>query len=81
MKLWKLTQNVNNDYDSYDSVVVAAKTEEEARLIRPDSYNSWDTEYRSYSWAEHPYQVQVELIGNAVKGTKEGIILASFNAG
>src|SRR6266550_3316382 len=33
MKLWLISQYVNAGYDTYDSAVVAAETEEEARLI------------------------------------------------
>lgn len=36
MKLWKISQTVNNDYETYDSAIVAAETEEEARLTHPD---------------------------------------------
>lgn len=32
MKLFLLTQDKNDEYDTYDSVVVAAKTEDEARI-------------------------------------------------
>jgi len=31
MKLWIISQSVNRGYDTYDSAVVAAETEEEAR--------------------------------------------------
>lgn len=33
--LWHLSQKENTDYDSYDSIVVAAYTEEEAKKIHP----------------------------------------------
>lgn len=33
MKLYLISQNVNNGYDTYDSAVVCAETEEEARMI------------------------------------------------
>ena len=38
MKLWLISQDVNNNYDTYDSAVVAAETEEEARVTFP---NRW----------------------------------------
>jgi hypothetical protein len=38
MKLWLISQDVNTGYDTYDSAVVAAETEEQARLIHPSQY-------------------------------------------
>ena len=43
MNLYLLTQTVNNNYDTFDSAVVAAETEEKARLIHPRG----DREYSS----------------------------------
>jgi hypothetical protein len=95
MNLYKIFQNVNEDWDTYDSAVVAAKSEEEARLIHPDDDHKWDTDrkewymvasgggriyYNSGSWVTLD-SVGVELIGKAVKGTPSGVIVASFNAG
>lgn len=37
MYLYKLTQTINNHYDTYDSVIVCAENEEEARRIHPSS--------------------------------------------
>lgn len=39
MKIYKLTQTVNDNYDTYDSVIVVAENEEEARSINPDGDN------------------------------------------
>lgn len=76
MKLWKLSQNVNNDYDTFDSAIVAAKTEEDAKTIHPTDYEFSS----SRTWCSVE-EVKVEYIGTATKGTKRGVILASFNAG
>ena len=35
MKLWKIYQDVNTGYDTYDSAVVVAATIEEACAIHP----------------------------------------------
>lgn len=35
MKLWKIWQEINDDYDAYRGAVVAAETEDEARQIHP----------------------------------------------
>jgi hypothetical protein len=78
MNLYKLTQEINTGYDTYDSCIVAAENEEKAVLITPDG--RWEKDYM-ISWCKSPDQVKCELIGMAVIGTKEGIILSSFNAG
>lgn len=84
MKLWLLSQDVNNDYYTYDSCVVAAETEEDARVIAPNGKRmpGWrGRTRRGWAWARRPEQVTVKLIGTAEDGTPEGVILASFNAG
>lgn len=84
MNLYKISQTVNNDWDTYDSAIVAAENEEEARKINPSIYVEgewWNDDYTSGSWCSTLEQVNVELIGIAKEGTKKGIIVASFNAG
>ena len=73
MNLYKISQEVNNDYDTYDSAIVAAKTKEEAKNISPSKYidDQWCL----------PVYVNVEFIGRAKKCTYAGVILASFHAG
>lgn len=38
MNLYLISQDVNNDYDTYDSAVVAASNEEDARNIHPSPF-------------------------------------------
>lgn len=76
--LRKISQNVNASYDSFDSAVVAAETEEAARQTNPDG-DRWGDIYSA--WCPDPQQVIVEHIGEAAPGIAAGIILASFNAG
>ena len=38
MKLYLISQDVNNDYDTYDSAVVVAKSEQDAREIHPSEF-------------------------------------------
>ena len=64
-------------YDTYDSCVVAAESEEIAKTIHPNSTAHWD----KYSWASSPEYVEASLIGVAIEGTGQGVICASFNAG
>lgn len=80
MNLYLLTQNVNTGYDTYDSAIVAAKDEDSARKINPSEFSKFGG-YNAWDWAISPEQVTVKLIGKATKGTLEGVILASFNAG
>ena len=63
-------------WDIYDSAVVAAKTEAEAKKMNPNGQ-----EYiHSGAWTS-PENVSVRLLGIASPGTKKGVICASFNAG
>jgi hypothetical protein len=79
MKLWLISQDENNDYDTFDSVVVAAETEEQAKSIHP--YSRIDA-WASSVWASSPNKVKVKYLGEACEDIREpGIILASFNAG
>jgi len=94
MKLFLITQSANNDYDTYDSAVVACGTEEEAKYTHPDDYYKWvDGEWvfqikngktsrlgqEVLNWT-NPKNVSVKLIGEAAEGIK-GVVCASFNAG
>jgi hypothetical protein len=82
MNLYLISQNKNNDYDTYDSAVVAAPNEQAARETHP-SGEVWPDEdrYSGNYWVRTPNEVTATLIGKAVKGTKAGVICASFNAG
>ena len=74
MKLWLLTQTVNIGYDTYDSAVVAAESEEEARNIEVGDTGPYGT------WAK-PEHVRVEYLGEARDKHPFGVVCASFNAG
>jgi hypothetical protein len=75
MNLYLISQDENNDYDTFDSAVVCCETEEEARIMPP----SGDA-VAVYGWC-NAKDVKVELIGFAVDGVKKGVVCASFNAG
>lgn len=79
MKLWIISQAVNRGYDTYDSAVVAAETEGEARNILPSGDN-WDEASRYGGWASKPSDVNVEYLGETDREIY-GVVLASFNAG
>lgn len=81
-KLYLLSQNKNNEWDTYDSCVVCAESEDEARKINPNSSGEEVKEDDIYSGWTTPKNVKVEEIGiandNIVLGS---VICASFNAG
>ena len=78
MKLWLISQTERRGYGTYDSAVVAAKTEDDARNINPSG--DWKTAWCG-AWATSPANVSATYIGEAKEGTEKGIILDSFNAG
>jgi hypothetical protein len=88
MNIYLLSQNENGGYDTFDSLVVVAKSEAKARMIHPsESYgisreDAWGDSDRAYSsWASKPENVTVSHIGKANTGANEGIVITSFNAG
>ncbi len=97
MKIYKIWQTVNNNYDTYDSAIVVADNEEEARKISPSGraniefalpdgsifYNFKPNNCNCFfmEWVEKEEDVNVEYIGKAKNGMKKGVVVASFNAG
>jgi len=77
MNIYFLSQSDNTGYDTYDSCVVYAESEDEARQIHPSSYGG----FSSRTWASCPENVEVDYLGTDAKVTRAGLILASFNAG
>jgi len=93
MKIYKIWQEVNNGYDTFDSAIVYAENEDKARRIHPHkgwyTYDEDGDEFyirnggckeKSYSWCSLK-DVKVEYIGENPDVKEEGLILASFNAG
>lgn len=91
MKLFLVRRTDRVGYDEFDSMVVAASDEAEARNIHPlDADYAWTGKAWQRSspvygrsdddtWAA-PETLTVEHIGAANEGTK-GVVCASFNAG
>lgn len=77
MNLYLVTQNENDDYDTFDSMVVAAESEKRARHMTPGSLYEWGDD----AWCSSPDKASVRKIGVAVLGMKAEVILTSFNAG
>lgn len=95
MNLYLISQEANAEYGTYDSAVVCAASEDDARLIhpagspvrrmRPPAWGDHDGEV-GWSWADDewtsPDQVTVQLIGRAADHIKPGtVVCASYNAG
>lgn len=76
LNIYKLHQEQNTGYDTYDSCIVIAEDEVSAQNIHPSQYINWPCS----DWCDSPDHVKVELIGKAIKGSKIGLVLASFNA-
>jgi len=75
MKLYLLTRSDSCGHDEYDSAVVAAVSRQAAAKINPGG----STEDGG-SWVPLD-KVRAEYLSIARKGTKPGVICASFNAG
>lgn len=75
MNIYLVTQNFNNTYDTFDSMIIIAKDDEKAKdisiLDRKDDPDTWAT--RNH--------LKADLLGKAVKGSEEKIVFQSFNAG
>lgn len=76
-------------YDTFDSFVCIAPSEEAARLTHPkgtDEYkwsgDAWEDDggYRDHTW-EDITKVTAQLLGKASKDWKPGVVCASFHAG
>lgn len=85
MKLWKLTQTENSGFDTYDSVIVAASTADEARLMCPDEYaelcdGTWFKSYLLHAdlrrpidgWATRPGECHCRVSGRSRSGNRSG---------
>ena len=82
MNLYLLSQAHNGGHDTYDSCVVCAASEAEARLIHPQEQQAvdYDRAWDLYDWVQ-PDQVTVMLVGVADAAIPTGVVCASYNAG
>lgn len=83
MNLYHISQDEYDSYDTYSDAVVAARSAKVAATISPTGGNERIPSERNYygHWTNDPNKVSVEYIGKAKRGTKEGVICASFHAG
>jgi len=79
MKLFILYGTASG-YDTFDSCIVCAENEEEAKNINPMYGEKW-VYWCECEWAKSPEDVTVEYIGEADENIEKGVVLASYNAG
>ena len=80
MKLFLISQDENCGYDTYDSAVVCAESEEDAKKMNPSGGRATDEkeDYGTWTTLKH---VDVEYIGEAKEGSEPEVVCSSFNAG
>ena len=78
MKLYLLTQTAVEGYDTYDSCVVAAEGEGEAKNTAP---NGRPMDDQGYTWPYQTSRVTADYLGEAAEGVLAGVICSSFSAG
>jgi hypothetical protein len=83
MNIYLISQDQNDDYDTYDSAVVIAKDEHAARLTKPGGVRAgevWNGTVSQYSSWTDAKNVTVELIGVS-DSYEPSVVCESFNAG
>ena len=95
MKLFLISQTLNDGCDTYSDAVVAALDKEAAILIHPDGSAVWVSDkgwcyrkpdgtlherYWFVSWVA-PSAVSAKYIGEAAQDIEQGVVCASFHAG
>lgn len=80
MNIYLLTQHDVTGYDTYDSCVVLAESEDEAKIIHPAYYEDFGENRRS--WTDNKDNVNVTFLGEyAGEYVDDDVVCASFNAG
>lgn len=78
MKIFKISQKTNT-INAYINAIVVAQNEEDARKMNPapfgNVYYDFDKKKEFIDWANTVDEVQVEYLGEAKKGLKNGSIL------
>jgi len=91
--IYRISNEVNNDYDTYDSAIVVADSPEDAKLVHPSSDAETKVKFWDGRWwfidskgdaHEHynsswclPADVGVELVGKAAKGFEPGTVICA----
>ena len=84
MFIYLISQHKNVCYDTYDSAVVIANSEDDARKIHPSRMfhidEQWWNDNASMRTWTHIDNIKVKLIGTANDDARECVVLASFQA-
>jgi hypothetical protein len=83
MKIFLLSRTGRFGYDSYDSCVVCAESEDDAKNIHPSGQNINDmfNDGSFPDWCRTIDGIICEEIGEANVNQERGVICASFNRG
>lgn len=77
MKLYKLTQHVNNGYETYRALIVCANDPIDAKSISPAGCHIDDYNKYADGWADIK-NIQCEYIGEAAAHLERGVILTDY---
>ena len=78
--LYHLTQTENKRYDTFDSCIVCAYSEIDAKTIDPCG-GEFKEGCKSLGWSLTRDGIKCELIGTAAPHMVRDVLLASYNAG
>jgi len=84
MKLFKIEQDENGNWDTFDSAVVCCQSAEIAQRMNPSDGKPMTEERwkrRWSDWCSSPEQVKVTYLGEADDSIPVGVVVSSFNAG
>lgn len=97
MNIYLITAIEDGGYDTFDSAVVIAESEDAARVTCPSDYYRWiDGQWHFVfddgriepdsrrDWPNNPLDpgvIKVRLVGTAAPGEGPGVVCSSFNAG
>lgn len=87
MNIYHISQDDNDNYDTYDECVVYAENEEQAKCMHPCNefapFDKWPTEHGhdSGTWCISPDKVTVKFLGSTDMVVRPSFICKSFNAG
>jgi len=81
LNLYKVTRNGNTDYDQYGGFVVVAYSEEDAKEVTLEKWDTEDMFYKpsKYSWVEKD-EMEAKYLGVADFSVKRGIVIKDFGS-
>lgn len=80
MNLYLIEHPYPHGYMFYEGAVVAAASEDDARLVRPDGKEWEGKDVQMGEWCDAD-EVKVTLIGSAKAGTARGVVFAVYRGG